>query len=81
MDMTKIEGKRWIEAAKSDLKAAYALHQEGYSHLCAFHAQQTAEKALKGLLRLLGRVPWGHSCFDLLNHEHLYRVTCIPNRN
>lgn len=62
----KEEGKRWIKAAEHDLKAAHALYQEGYNHLSAFHAQQASEKALKGLLRLLGRVPWGHSCFDLL---------------
>ena len=27
---------------------------------------------MKGLLRLLGQVPWGHSCFDLLTEiDHL----------
>jgi HEPN domain-containing protein len=60
------EGSRWIRAAADDLDAARSLLEGGYYHLCAFHAQQAAEKALKGLLRLLGRVPWGHNCFDLL---------------
>lgn len=64
--MAQTEGLRWIQAATDDLNATQSLLADGYYHLCAFHAQQAAEKALKGLLRLLGRVPWGHSCFDLL---------------
>lgn len=60
------EGLRWIQAGQIDLSAARTLMESGYYHLCAFHAQQAAEKSLKGLLRLLGRVPWGHRCFDLL---------------
>ena len=64
--MTTPEGLRWIQAGAEDLKAAESLLQDGYYHLCAFHAQQAAEKALKGLLRLLGRIPWGHSCLSLL---------------
>ena len=64
--MAQTEGLRWIQAAENDLSATQSLLTDGYYHLCAFHAQQAAEKALKGLLRLLGRVPWGHSCFDLL---------------
>jgi HEPN domain-containing protein len=64
--MTTPEGLRWIQAATEDLNAAESLFQDGYYHLCAFHAQQAAEKALKGVLRLLGRIPWGHSCLSLL---------------
>jgi HEPN domain-containing protein len=64
--MSQSDGKRWIEAAKSDLAAAQSLFEDGYYHLCAFHAQQSTEKSLKGLLRLLGHLPWGHNCFDLL---------------
>lgn len=64
--MTSPEGLRWIHAAIEDLNAAQSLLEDGYYHLCAFHAQQAAEKALKGLLRLLGQVPWGHSCLHLL---------------
>lgn len=58
---------RWITAARSDLAAANDLYTHGHYHQCAFHAQQAAEKSLKGLLRLLGHVPWGHSCSDLLS--------------
>ena len=64
--MAQTEGLRWIQAAENDLNATQSLLTDGFYHLCAFHAQQATEKALKGLLRLLGRVPWGHSCFDLL---------------
>jgi len=45
-----------------------------------FHAQQAAEKALKGLLRILGRVPWGHSCFDLLTEiDGLLSSSGVPS--
>lgn len=64
--MVKEEGQRWIDAATSDLNAAELLLTKGNYHNSAFHAQQAAEKALKGLLRLLGHVAWGHNCFDLL---------------
>jgi HEPN domain-containing protein len=64
--MTPQEGLRWIQAAQGDLNAARSLLEDGYYHLCAFHAQQAAEKGLKGLLRLHGAIPWGHSCFSLL---------------
>lgn len=64
--MTPLEGKRWIQSAVTDLNAAQSLLRDGYHHLCAFHAQQSAEKALKGLLRLLSHAPWGHNCLNLL---------------
>jgi HEPN domain-containing protein len=68
--MSQSDGARWIEAAKSDLAAAQSLFKDGHYHLCAFHAQQSAEKLLKGLLRLLGHLPWGHNCFDLLTQAN-----------
>jgi HEPN domain-containing protein len=52
--MTQAEGSRWIQAATNDLSATQALLVAGHYHLCAFHAQQVAEKALKGFLRILG---------------------------
>lgn len=78
--MTQTEGSRWIRAATADLNAAQSLLTDGYFHLCAFHAQQAAEKALKGLLRLVGRVPWGHSCFDLLTEvDSLLSSSTVPS--
>lgn len=68
--MTQSDGVRWIEAAKSDLAAAQSLFKDSHYHLCAFHAQQAVEKSLKGLLRLLGHLPWGHNCFDLLTQAN-----------
>jgi len=64
--MSNTDGLRWINAGKSDLAAAQNLFEDSYFHLCAFHTQQAVEKSLKGWLRLLGHVPWGHNCFDLL---------------
>ena len=65
--MSNSDGLRWIAAGKSDLAAAHNLFEDSYYHLCAFHAQQAVEKSLKGWLRLLNHIPWGHSCFDLLS--------------
>ena len=65
--MSNSDGLRWIAAGKSDLSAAHNLFEDSYYHLCAFHAQQAVEKSLKGWLRLLNHIPWGHSCFDLLS--------------
>lgn len=64
--MTNSEGWRWIEAAESDLSAAESLLESNHFHVAAFQAQQAAEKGLKGLLRLLGHIAWGHNCLDLL---------------
>lgn len=64
--MSAIEGLRWLRAAKSDLGMARALLDDEYYHGCAFHAQQPAEKALKGLLYSLDEKLWGHRTFDLL---------------
>lgn len=60
-------GRRWLEQASRDLDdARYVRDGERWSLAC-FLAQQCAEKALKGLLILLGvESPWGHSVAELL---------------
>ncbi|MGH8908279.1 MAG: HEPN domain-containing protein [Egibacteraceae bacterium] len=60
------EGRRWLDQASRDLDDARYLHEGGRWSLTCFHAQQAAEKALKGLLILRGvEDPWGHSVADL----------------
>ncbi len=50
--MNKSEAKRWLEYAKSDLDAAYALLEKGdfFPRQICFMAQQAGEKALKAIL-------------------------------
>jgi HEPN domain-containing protein len=64
--MSELEVSRWLRAAENDLAMARALREDQFYDGCAFHAQQAAEKALKGLLYALHLRPWGHSCFLLL---------------
>jgi len=64
--MDESEVNRWLRAARNDLAMARALRNDLFYDGCAFHAQQSAEKALKGLLYELHQRPWGHSCFLLL---------------
>ncbi|GAB4256051.1 MAG: HEPN domain-containing protein [Thermoleophilia bacterium] len=60
------EAERWLEQSSDDLRAAQVLLEAGHHALAAFHAQQSAEKALKGLWRSLDLDPWGHSVVKLL---------------
>lgn len=76
--MSQTEGERWIKAGENDWLAAQSLLTNGYFHLCAFHAQQAAEKGLKGALRLAGRVAWGHSCLDLLTQLNSLLPNSVP---
>ena len=60
------EGLRWLGQARRDLDDARYLQEGERWSLTCFHAQQAAEKALKGLLILRGAEdPWGHSVADL----------------
>jgi HEPN domain-containing protein len=45
----------WLQRADEDALAAGLLHERGLHALSAFHAQQAAEKALKGVLIAQGR--------------------------
>lgn len=57
----------WLATARGDLEGARVLHNAGQFNLCAFHAQQAAEKALKAVLAARGRAHRGHACVDLLD--------------
>lgn len=55
------EGLHWLRQAETDLEAARLL-RESLPALACFHAQQSAEKALKAILYAAGeRVVPGHS--------------------
>jgi len=61
------DAERWLTQARNDLRDARGLADKLSSHATAcFHAQQSAEKALKAVLIALGEEPWGHSVSLLL---------------
>jgi len=79
--MSKQDGLRWIDAGQNDLIVAESLINHGHFSAAAFHAQQSAEKALKGLLRLHGHSAWGHNCFDLLKQVETLLTNSIDSSN
>lgn len=62
------ESERWLHFAREDLRMAeLALQNSIYNQAC-FHAQQCAEKAIKGLLAFQGVAPpRTHRIADLLS--------------
>jgi len=71
------EGLRWLDQAKADLKTAKDCSEDGNYYASAFFAQQSAEKALKGLLYSRGfRALITHSVTELLEelskHEKVF---------
>jgi HEPN domain-containing protein len=60
------EARWWWDTAQGDLSAARLLLDAGQFNLCAFHAQQAAEKALKAALAARGTAHRGHACIELL---------------
>ena len=60
------EAERWLLTAKEDLPAAETLSSAGIYALACFHAQQTEEKAVKALWRLIDADQWGHSVKKLI---------------
>ncbi|MFQ6062433.1 MAG: HEPN domain-containing protein [Methanosarcinales archaeon] len=58
--------ERWLIESENDLDAAKILLDANKYNICAFHSQQSAEKALKALLILFQKNTWGHSIIDLL---------------
>lgn len=59
------ESNWWMLTAKSDLHAARVLADAGVFHLCAFHAQQGAEKALEAVLSARGQSHRTPACTTL----------------
>lgn len=61
------EADRWLQQASNDLRDARGAAEQLSSHaLACYLSQQSAEKALKGLLLAHGVEPWGHSVRVLL---------------
>lgn len=61
------EHKDWYAYAEDDLKFARVGLREGFYAQVCFHAQQTAEKVLKGFLLFRGKAyPKTHSLTDLV---------------
>ena len=60
--MNQSEAERWMDYAKSDLEAAYALLEMGdfFSRQICFMAQQAGEKALKAVLVFID-IPFPHT--------------------
>ncbi|MEA3339003.1 MAG: HEPN domain-containing protein [Chloroflexota bacterium] len=66
METVQNDVERWLRQAEDDRDTAeILLNQKRYS-ACAFHCQQTAEKALKALLYAADARPWGHVLSALL---------------
>jgi HEPN domain-containing protein len=66
----KVETRRWVQKAESDLKGARQLggRTPQLHDLICFHCQQAAEKYLKALLQEFGMmVPRTHDLGDLLD--------------
>jgi HEPN domain-containing protein len=58
--------KDWISQAERDLDQAESSKAEGRHEWACFAAQQSAEKAVKGLHLFLGQEAWGHVIARLL---------------
>lgn len=64
----KVLSDRWLEFSGDDLKIIEAAIKEKVYHLACFHAQQSAEKSLKGFIIFTrGKVEKTHSLVELLN--------------
>jgi len=67
-EKSRQEAIRWLNTARGDLKTSEVLlASQRYAHAC-FHAQQSAEKALKALWYAGGGDPWGHSVSRLVDN-------------
>jgi len=66
-EKNRIEAQRWLHTADDDLDSAIILKEnKKFAHSC-FHAQQTAEKALKAVWYYSDADPWGHSIKKLID--------------
>ena len=66
IEKNRAEGLRWLLTAEDDLEAAKILKKNGKFSFACFHAQQTAEKAVKAIYYLFDKEPRGHSIVKLL---------------
>ena len=67
----------WLAQAKRDLKAARDSLEDGNYEWSAFQAQQSAEKAIKALLRYHNIEATGHTILHLLKRAE--EVTTLPD--
>ena len=76
--MSKEVAQAWLQASHDDLiLIKEIIHNEQLTHLVAFHAQQSIEKSLKGLLEFEGRdVPKKHDLL-LLKDSVLPKMTML----
>jgi len=66
MNAHQVEAKRWFSQAQADLAVVRTLRSAGHYAAACFHAQQSAEKALKAVLFSQGsRVVLGYSVREL----------------
>lgn len=64
----KAQAERWLQFAREDLRVAELAMPAGIYNQVCFHAQQCAEKAVKGLLAHQGTTPpRTHQLADLLD--------------
>lgn len=69
--------KRWISFARDDLKIIDDIIKEDVYHLACFHAQQSAEKSLKGFIVFTKRsLKKTHSLIELLNEAVKINKDC-----
>jgi HEPN domain-containing protein len=73
------QARWWLRTAEGDLDAARILLDAGRFNLCAFHAQQAAEKALKAVLAQRGKAHRGHSALELLGALEVEGVRAGPD--
>lgn len=67
MEKLMLEAQRWLAQAQDDLQAAEILMESGKHAQASFYAQQSAEKAVKALWRVLDQESLGHSITRLIN--------------
>ena len=60
------EAQRWLDQAKSDMRAADGSLAAGSFEWACFQCQQAGEKAVKALYYSAGYDPWGHSITKLI---------------
>ena len=72
--------KHWLVFAQQDLRMAELALSEGIYNQTCFHAQQCAEKAIKGCLEQLGIAPpRSHLMADLLSRLPIDLLNALEN--
>lgn len=64
--LDNVEYERWMKQAQHTLKSAYSDIGAGYYDWASFKAHQSAEYAVKAVLRALGKPAFGHALSTLI---------------